>query len=173
MAQSSSSVIATCGVTDQRIVFRPPVITHVQHFRQCLPFALEAGGQLFGSVSSDVVNVEAVTGPYPSDERSRYRYRSEPQAAQSAIVQQAKQGLLYLGEWHTHAEDYPNASDLDVDAMRRLIVNSRLNSSALLMLIVGRRKSVRGLALFTTTTDGSTQWALSSEGWKVADGGRG
>ena len=97
-----------------------------------------------------------------SDERSRYRYRSDAKAAQVAIEHQAKNGLLYLGEWHTHAEDHPTASSLDVDAMKRLIANSQLNSSALLMLIVGQKKSAKGMALYTATSKGSEQWTLSS-----------
>jgi len=160
--QSSKAILATCVATEQRIVVRPPVVTHVHHYRQTRMFASEAGGQLFGTITSDAVNVEVATGPYPGDERSRYRYRSNPKAAQEAIEQQAKVGLLYLGEWHTHAEDHPNASSLDVDAMRRLIANSRLNSSALLMLIVGLKKDARGMALFTATSSGSEQWTLSS-----------
>jgi integrative and conjugative element protein (TIGR02256 family) len=123
-------------------------------------FASEAGGQLFGTISPDAVSVETATGPYSGDERSRYRYRSNPKAAQQTIEQQAKKGLFYLGEWHTHAEDQPSASSLDVDAMQRLIANSRLNSSALLMLIVGLQKTTKGMALFTATSDGSKQWTL-------------
>jgi len=125
-------------------------------------FASEAGGQLFGTISSATVSIEIATGPYLGDERSRYRYRSNAKAAQLAIEQQAKKALLYLGEWHTHAEDHPSASSLDVDAMQRLIANSRLNSSALLMLIVGLKKNAKGMALFTATNTGSQQWALSS-----------
>ncbi|OSZ76015.1 Mov34/MPN/PAD-1 family protein [Hydrogenophaga sp. IBVHS1] len=159
---SCKAIMATCDSTAQRIVIRPPVVTHVQRYRQTWMFASEAGGQLFGTISLDAVNVEIATGPYPGDERSRYRYRSNPKAAQAAIEQQAKKGLLYLGEWHTHAEDHPSASSLDVDAMKRLIANSRLNSSALLMLIVGLEKNIMGKALFTTTSNGTEQWTLSS-----------
>ncbi|SCK08070.1 hypothetical protein VAR608DRAFT_0210 [Variovorax sp. HW608] len=46
--------------------------------------------------------------------------------------------------------------------MKRLIANSGLNSSALLMLIVGRRKGAEGLALWTATRGGETQWTISS-----------
>jgi len=160
--QSSETILAICDSTPQRILLRPPVVTYVQHYRQTCMFASEAGGQIFGTISSDVVSVEIATGPYSSDERSRYRYRSNAHAAQEAIEHQAQNGLLYLGEWHTHAEDHPTASSLDVDAMKRLIANSRLNSSALLMLIVGLKKSAKGMALFTATSTGSEQWTLSS-----------
>lgn len=160
--QSSKPVVATCSATEQRIVLRPPAVTHVRHFRQTWILSTEAGGQLFGTISSDCVSVETATGPYPGDERSRYRYRSNPKAAQAAIDHQATKGLLYLGEWHTHAEDQPSASSLDADAMKRLIANSRLNSTALLMLIVGLKKTAKGMALFTVTPDGSKQWTLAS-----------
>jgi integrative and conjugative element protein (TIGR02256 family) len=159
--QSSKAMVATCDSTAQQIVLQPPAIAHVQHHRQTWMFASEAGGQLFGSISPDAVSVEVASGPYPHDERSRHRYRSDPKSAQEAIEQQAKKGLLYLGEWHTHAEGRPNASSLDVDAMQRLIANSRLNSSALLMLIVGLDRGAKGMALFTATSDGSRQWTLS------------
>lgn len=160
--QSRKAILATCDLTVQRIVLQPSVVTYVQHHRQTWMFASEAGGQLFGTIAADAVSLEVATGPYPGDERSRYRYRSNPKAAQETVEQQAKKGLLYLGEWHTHAEDHPNASSLDVDAMQRLIANSRLNSSALLMLIVGLKKSAKGMALFTATSDGSKQWTLST-----------
>lgn len=162
LLQSSKAILATCDSTAQRIVLRPPVVTHLQRYRQTWMFASEAGGQLFGTISLDAVSVEIATGPYRSDERSRYRYRSDAKAAQEAIEHQAKNGFLYLGEWHTHAEDLPNASSLDVDAMQRLIANSRLNSSALLMMIVGLKKSAKGMALFTATSNGLEQWTLSS-----------
>lgn len=160
--QSSKAILATSDSTAQRIMLQPPVVTHVQHYRQTWMFASESGGQLFGTISANAVSVEIATGPYPGDERSRYRYRSNAKAAQEAIEYQAKNGLLYLGEWHTHAEDNPNASGLDVDAMQRLIANSRLNSSALLMLIVGIKKSAKGMALFSATSNGSEQWTLLS-----------
>ena len=94
------------------------------------------------------------TGPYKSDERSRFGYRSHVDSAQKAIDEQYKLGLLYLGEWHTHAEDHPSASHMDGDAMSRLMSNSKLNSSSLLMLIVGRASGPSGLSLCTVNPQG-------------------
>ncbi|WP_088952374.1 Mov34/MPN/PAD-1 family protein [Variovorax sp. HW608] len=160
--QPTGDVTATCPATDQRIILQVPVVAYVQRHRQISSDASEAGGQLFGTLSAEALIIQAASGPYTGDERSRYRYRSNPRAAQEAIEQHARLGRLYLGEWHTHAEDRPSASSLDVDAMKRLIANSGLNSSALLMLIVGRRKGAEGLALWTATRGGETQWTISS-----------
>lgn len=147
---------------DQGIRLSPDVLSHVRGHRQLSSRATEAGGQLFGTITADLIEVARATGPYTGDERSRHRYRSNPAAAQRAIQEHSRAGLLYLGEWHTHAEDIPGASGFDEEAMQRLLARSQLNSNALLMLIVGRMEAVAGLALFTVARELVYQWSLGS-----------
>ncbi len=144
----------------QRVRLCSEVLSHVRKHRQLSSRAPETGGQLFGTITAELVDVTKATGPYVGDERSRYRYRSNPTAAQHAIQEQSQAGLLYLGEWHTHAEDFPNASGLDRDSMQLLLTRSQLNSNALLMLIVGRVETAAGIALFTVTAERAYQWHL-------------
>jgi integrative and conjugative element protein (TIGR02256 family) len=146
----------------QELLVDLPVLKYVSRYRQVKSWSNEAGGQLFGTVDNDTVCVLEASGPYPGDERSRYRYRSNPVAAQYAIDKMAQRGLLYLGEWHTHAEDYPSASDLDNNAMRRLIENSRLNSNSLLLLIVGRVLCSDGLAVWSVANAKLHRWELQT-----------
>jgi integrative and conjugative element protein (TIGR02256 family) len=153
-------VTGRLGGVDQRVGISADALVHVRSFRQTSARATEAGGQLFGTITPELVHVTKATGPYPRDERSRYRYRSDPAAAQHAIRQQSQAGLLYLGEWHTHAEDCPGASGLDDDAMRLILQRSQLNSNVLLMLIVGRRVSVDGLGLWAAAAERVHQWTL-------------
>lgn len=155
------SVIGYLEGTHQTLFIERPALQHVSRHRQCTPWATEAGGQLFGTINEAEVCVTEVAGPYAGDERSRYRYRSNPAAAQRAIEDRHKRGLLYLGEWHTHAEDYPSASSLDDDAMRRLISSSQLNSNALLMMIVGRARGATGLAVWSISNSAAHKWVLS------------
>lgn len=145
---------------EQRVELSNDALTHVHGYRQTSSRATEAGGQLFGSITPSLIRVSKATGPYPADERSRYRYRSNPAAAQSVIQKQSHAGLLYLGEWHTHAEDHPDASCMDDEAMRLLLARSRLNSNALLMLIVGRKTTVDSLGLWTVAPHRVYQWTL-------------
>jgi integrative and conjugative element protein (TIGR02256 family) len=145
----------------QRLQISPEAFAYVSVYRQTSARATEAGGQLFGTLTSELISVTKATGPYARDDRSCYRYRSDPAAAQRAIRQQSVVGLLYLGEWHTHAEDCPGPSGLDDDAMRLIIQRSQLNSNALLMLIVGRRTSVDGLAVWTVGAERVDRWDLS------------
>ena len=146
----------------QRVQLEPEVLLHVQHYRQTSAKATEAGGQLFGTVDEALVRIVCATGPYAGDERTRYRYRSNPASAQRAVEAKSIAGLLYLGEWHTHAEDHPSASSLDGDAMTRLIASSKLNSNSLMMLIVGRTIGPDGLALLTVSTGNTLAWVLSA-----------
>jgi integrative and conjugative element protein (TIGR02256 family) len=148
------------GVT-QELWLSESMLRYVARHRQLAPWSAEAGGQLFGMIDAKKISVIEAAGPYVGDERSRYRYRSNPVAAQRAIDERSQRNLLYLGEWHTHAEDIPRASGLDDDAMRRLIVNSHLNSNCLLMVIAGRAQGVRGLATWSVFGTMARQWELS------------
>lgn len=156
------SIVGYLDDTTQALSIARPALQHVSRHRQSTPWATEAGGQLFGTLSATQVCVTEASGPYAGDERSRYRYRSNPIAAQRAIEDRHKRGLLYLGEWHTHAEDQPSASALDDDAMRRLIASSQLNSNALLMMILGRSRSAAGLAVWSVSREAAHRWILSA-----------
>lgn len=156
------SVIGHLADTSQVLSISRLTLQHVSRHRQFAPWATEAGGQLFGTISAAKVCVTEASGPYVGDERTRYEYRSNPTAAQRAIEDRHKRRLLYLGEWHTHAEDYPVASALDNEAMRSLIANSQLNSNGLLLMIVGRARSAAGLAVWNVSSGAARQWSLSA-----------
>lgn len=144
----------------QELVIQPSLLKHISVYRQVTSWSNEAGGQLFGTIDGELVCGIEATGPYSGDERLRHRYCSNSVAAQGTIDKMAQKGLLYLGEWHTHAEDFPNASGMDVNAMHRLIENSRLNSSSLLLLIVGRVPSIDGLAVWSVANKTMHRWKL-------------
>lgn len=169
--QAQQPIVGHADGYTQRVRLEPEVLSHVQRHRQTSARATEAGGQLFGAVDEAFVRVVCATGPYAGDERTRYRYRSNPAAAQRAVEAQSMAGLLYLGEWHTHAEDHPSASSLDSDAMTRLIVSSKLNSNSLVMLIVGRTIGSGGLALLTVSKGSTVAWALTASDDSVAQRG--
>lgn len=158
---ATSSAFGRLEAVGQRVELVADVLRYVRGYRQTSSKAAEAGGQLFGTISPELIRVSKATGPYFNDERSRYRYRSNPAAAQKAIQRQFQAGLLYLGEWHTHAENRPDASALDDEAMRLLLARSQLNSNALLMLIVGRKTAVDSLALWTVAPEKAYQWTLT------------
>lgn len=133
---------------EQVLRIEPRALRHVRSFRQNKITDLEAGGQLFGSVAVDIVTVHIASGPYRKDERSSCHYRSHPPSAQNAIEKFARSGLVYLGEWHTHAEEYPEASGRDAAAMHAIVTSSQLSTSSLLLLIGGLAKPDDDIAVW-------------------------
>lgn len=154
------TVFAALLESSQRIVIEPEVIAHMGRFRQRSWLSREAGGQLFGSIQTSDVIVSVATGPYRGDQRWRTSYRSNAKAAQRAIDELSKKELLYLGEWHTHPEDFPKASSADHDAMKRLCDASRTRMSTLLMVIQGRSDDIAGIALYSSGPGGLVRWTV-------------
>ena len=155
------TLVATNAESKQRIVLTDGALAHIGRHKQMSWWAREAGGQLFGRMTEDEVIVSNASGPYRGDQRSRCSYRSNPKAAQQAINRFAAQGALYLGEWHTHPEDAPQASFADLDAMRRLRAASDLRISSSIMLIQGRAAGAGGLALYSADGAAITRWSLA------------
>lgn len=125
----------------QSLRIEPSVLRHIRRYRQVRPSAREGGGQLYGAVTDERVTVSHVAGPRRTDERGRFWFRSDPKKAQIDIERFARRSLLYLGEWHTHAEAAPRPSGSDEQAMRQIYARSLLNTNALLLVILGCVKS--------------------------------
>lgn len=144
------------------ILFAPEVLEHLRRHRQLDSFAKEAGGQLFGSRVGTGLHVIAATGPYKSDARTRISYRSDPVAADRMISAMRKEGLIYLGEWHTHPERYPQPSGSDIDAFARLCAHSERASATLILAIQGQAETTMGLTVLTLDENRLAPWAVSN-----------
>lgn len=101
----------------------------------------EAGGLLLGTVHGAHVLIEQATVPTEWDRRSRYQFERMPFGHEAVALERwmASQGTVrYLGEWHTHLEDYPSPSGLDRTEWNRLS-SSRRDKRSVLAVIVGRK----------------------------------
>lgn len=157
---SLKTLVASHEKTTQRIVIYPEALEHMSHHRQLRWWMREGGGQLFGHVNDQEVQILRASGPYRGDSRSRCSYRSKPTAAQDAIDRFADKGFLYLGEWHTHPEEFPNASWADDQTIEVLIRRSRLRLTSVVMVIQGTAEGRSGLAIYSISKDGLIRWAL-------------
>ncbi|EOB3110734.1 MULTISPECIES: Mov34/MPN/PAD-1 family protein [Yersinia] len=101
----------------------------------------EAGGLLLGSIHGNHMLIEQATVPTVWDKRFRYLFERMPFGHDAIALARwtASQGTIrYLGEWHTHPEDYPAPSGLDRSEWNRLS-GKRLDKRPLLVVIVGRQ----------------------------------
>lgn len=105
--------------------------------------ALEAGGVLMGRHirgTRDVV-VDSVTTPMRGDRRSRFSFHRSQGPHQRALndAWESSQGTcVYLGEWHTHPEPYPNPSSVDLADWRKRLRHDVVDSESLFFVIVGQ-----------------------------------
>lgn len=102
----------------------------------------EAGGILLGSVHGTHMLIEQATVPTACDKRFRYLFERVPFGHEAIALARwtASRGTIrYLGEWHTHPEDYPTPSGLDRSEWNRLS-SRRRDKRSMLAVIVGRER---------------------------------
>ena len=125
------------GSSESRILIEDSVMASVSVYRQLEPNAAEAGGILLGFRRDTHLHVAMATPPGPRDRRSKYHfYRDAECHAQTALSQWAKtqETMDYVGEWHTHPEDYPQPSALDLKEWRQIC---RRRKEPMVFLILG------------------------------------
>lgn len=119
----------------------PSTIDTFSQFVQTEHLDNEAGGLLLGSVHGAHMLVERATVPTAWDKRFRYLFERLPlghEAIAASRWAESRGTIRYLGEWHTHPEDYPCPSSIDVSEWKRLAAN-RLDKRVMLAVIVGRK----------------------------------
>ena len=103
--------------------------------------APESGGIILGYVRGEHLEITEVTEPASGDERRRFFFLRRPRGHQEIAQKRwaESQGLIrYLGEWHTHPEDFPSPSCLDRMEWKSS-AKKRKDSRPQLGIIVGRK----------------------------------
>ncbi|SEL23477.1 Mov34/MPN/PAD-1 family protein [Parapedobacter koreensis] len=112
----------------------------------------ESGGVLTGIIYDGEIRVTGCSVPTRYDKRNRYNFIRSAKSAQTFINTRfaISEGIeVYLGEWHTHPEDHPTPSGIDIADFKKTIQVSRINSETTLMMIVGRKGFYIGVYKYT------------------------
>lgn len=130
------------------IEFLPAILEHFDRYRQQHPKDKEAGGQLFWQYAAEGHRqVASITGPRPTDQRSRVRYKADHRQEQMEIDCHYERDLYFLGDWHTHPERQAKPSDSDIEAIQEIYKTSRNPGPGLLLVIVGNGSVTDGLSV--------------------------
>lgn len=138
---SFDEIVAFSRSTGQRLEVSHAAVEAMKSHRQMDPHAPEAGGILLGRELLDGnAVVDLALGPNPSDKRSRFRFHRNRKDAQTQIDAHwtSSGGVAdYLGEWHTHPEDMPTPSAVDI--WNWMSIACKVTPSRrLIFLIIGR-----------------------------------
>ncbi|MCG8986231.1 Mov34/MPN/PAD-1 family protein [Delftia acidovorans] len=100
----------------------------------------EAGGIILGTVHEQGILITKVTKPTRADCRMKYFFQRNETGHQMIArrnYDKSKGTVRYLGEWHTHPQDRPIPSTLDILEWKKL-ARKRADQRPLLTVIVGR-----------------------------------
>lgn len=121
------------------LVISPAPLNRMLAYRQLNWFSTEAAGVLIGERRGPHVVVHQISEPGPGDIRRRCfvdrRGAHHQKAIDEAFVRSS--GVLqYLGEWHTHPEDFPSPSSKDIGTWQQHLIADR---EQMALLIIGRK----------------------------------
>lgn len=135
--------INSWATQDRRVLISlaESVIEVFERHIQARPSDCEAGGLLLGSVHGSNILVTEATIPTVWDTRLRHLFERMP-FGHSSIARtrwHASGGTVrYVGEWHTHPQDFPRPSGLDRTEWNKLSL-ARTDGRPMLAVIVGRK----------------------------------
>lgn len=118
------------------------VIEKFNAYTQTDAKSCEAGGVLLGRFirhSKNIV-VDKISVPMIGDKRSRFSFFRNRKMHQRIIDNNwfsSKGTCNYLGEWHTHPEDYPSPSNIDYNNWKKKLKEDVYSSRYLYFIIVG------------------------------------
>jgi integrative and conjugative element protein (TIGR02256 family) len=122
----------------QLVVIEPIVVDKLLSYRQMSPLAVEAGGVLIGERRGGHIVICDISEPGPGDHQTRYCVNRKGPHHQQKVMTAFKSSnghFQYIGEWHTHPEDIPSPSSIDVNSWRGSIQTPH----SMVVMIIGRR----------------------------------
>ena len=100
----------------------------------------ENGGILLGILEEDRILITRASIPTSLDSKSRYRFTRNKKSAQIIIDYEfinSDGSVIYLGEWHTHPENFPSPSQTDLRMIQKQYEKNVINEPFLFMIIIG------------------------------------
>ncbi|WP_341987662.1 Mov34/MPN/PAD-1 family protein [Azorhizobium sp. AG788] len=150
------------GMSGQSLVISGEVLHHFSSYRQLRWWHREAGGQLFARFEGNQVLVTHATGPRQTDRRARRFYHPDRMAEQREVDVFHQAGHHFIGTWHTHPEDRPTPSAIDIDSISEAFRLSKHALNGFVLAIVGRSQLPAGL--YVGISDGAVLHQLKSLG---------
>ena len=143
----------TIGNSGQDLFLTDEVLAHFGRYRQLTYRSKEAGGQLFASLDHNRIQIERATGPRSTDRRSLRTFIPNRLAERREIKRLFKQGLHYVGDWHTHPDPRPLPSGTDIHSFQDMFRKSHHKLASFVMVIVGTAEPPEGMFVGLCTNE--------------------
>jgi integrative and conjugative element protein (TIGR02256 family) len=120
----------TIELENKKIKIDDSVVNLISHYKQLEEKDCEAGGILIGRENKESGNliIEYATEPYGKDKRTRISFHRRDRKHiefYNTLYEKYSGIYAYVGEWHTHPENYPSYSSTDIKNWRKI---SKINA---------------------------------------------
>lgn len=135
------------GPNEAKLLIEASLFERIATFRQLALSAPEAGGILMGYRRGPHIHVTEATAPSRRDVQRRFAFFRNAAYHQRVALRrwnETDQTLDYVGEWHSHPEDNPVPSGIDLREWREI---TAANIRPMVFLIVGRHTNWIGVGL--------------------------
>ena len=143
---------------DNHVVIMKAAVLKLYMYRQIHETSTEAGGVLIGERRGNHIVITDISEPGQGDFRSRTQFTRQGEHHQHKVNESFRTSFgysVYLGEWHTHPEDYPHPSNIDLNSWRTKLKATQ----TMVMLIVGRngiwagKKNENEMTILSTSSE--------------------
>ncbi|AZG34008.1 Mov34/MPN/PAD-1 family protein [Shewanella psychromarinicola] len=121
------------------------IIERISTFRQLDSMDSESGGVLLGSHLNSIgrLKITDFTTPLKNDRQTRNSFfRSNQHNIEvQKVWKESCRRVTFLGLWHTHAEDIPTPSSVDIDDWKVTLRTSLYDGEGLVFLIIGNKSA--------------------------------
>lgn len=97
----------------------------IEYINRCIQLnsKTEIGGQLFCGFNKHGITIQKATLS-EAESKSKYRFKSKLSSDQKQINDMFSHGFHYIGDWHSHFEDSPSPSDIDMSTFKSIYSKS-------------------------------------------------
>ncbi len=124
----------------QKIIISNDVLELFIKSKQIKKTQKEVGGQLFAKISQNEISILKTYLPNKYDKRTYNSFLPSRKKQMEEIYYSFPRGLHYVGDWHTHPEETPTPSNIDLDSMKECFVKSKHELNNFILIIVGNSK---------------------------------
>lgn len=121
------------------------VLDLINSYKQLKLYDCESGGILIGRENKDSGNIiiEYATEPYEKDKMTRTSFHRKDKKHINLFnkLHEDNNGIYaYIGEWHTHPEDFPNYSHTDIRNWIKISYINKDKNKTYYHIIAGRKE---------------------------------
>ena len=127
------------GNPNRYIIFSEEVIDKFKKFQQNNLNDVESGGLLLGKIRGEHFEITQITTPYSKDKLSKFSFERNDLKhikIMNCLKKNSHGEISYLGEWHTHPEDFPKPSIVDKQEWNNIKSKRKY---PIFFLIIGRK----------------------------------